>query len=53
MATLVLFKNYNNYFNRRIKNLSYENMIANYDYEILTNINFNPNDELSTEQIIN
>jgi hypothetical protein len=28
-------------------------MIANYDYEILTNINFNPNDELSTEQIIN
>lgn len=53
MATLVLFKNYNNYFNRRIKNLSYENMIANYDYETLTNINFNPNDELSTEQIIN
>ena len=53
MATLVLFKNYNNYFNRRIKNQSYEYMIANYDYQILTNINFNPNDELSTEQIIN
>lgn len=49
MSTLKFLKNYSNYYNRRIIR---EN-IDNYESETFTNINFNPNDDLVTEQIIN
>lgn len=50
MANLLFLKNYNNYFNRRIKT---DTNFSNYNYEILQNTNFNPNDEVITEHIIN
>lgn len=50
MAHLLLLKNYNNYFNRRIKT---DTNFSNYDHAILQNTNFNPNDEIMTEHIIN
>ena len=50
MANLLFLKNYNNYYNRRIKT---DTNFSNYDYEIVQKINFNPNDEIVTEQIIN
>lgn len=50
MSNLLFLKNYNNYFNRRIKT---DTNFSNYTYEILQNTNFNPNDEIITEHIIN
>ena len=45
--------NYNNYFNRTLKYLENINEYAEYDSIVFPNINFNPNDEVSTEQIVN
>ena len=53
MATLYFIKEYNNYYNRIIKRNSFEYITENYDYEILDNVNFNPNDDITTEQIVN
>ena len=50
MSNLLFLKNYNNYYNRRIKT---DINFSNYDYQILQNINFNPNDDIDTEQIVN
>lgn len=52
MSNLTFFKNYNNYFNRIEKNNKKENL-AGLDKVIYTNINFNPNDGLTTELIVN
>lgn len=45
--------NYNNYFNRTLKYLENINEYAEYDSIVFSNINFNPNDEVTTEQIVN
>ena len=50
MANLLFLKNYNNYFNRKVKT---DTDFSNYEYEILQNTNFNPNDEVFTEHIVN
>ena len=52
MAILCLLKNYNNYSNRIAKRSDFSDLV-NYDYVIQKNINFNPNDGVNTEQIIN
>lgn len=56
---LIFLKGYNNYFNRIVKK---ESTIADYkaavldgtilNYIELTNINFNPNDGITTELIV-
>lgn len=52
---LILLKNFNNYFNRKIiKYETYEEYVQQVpDSDILKNINFIPNDGITTEQIIN
>ncbi len=50
MANLLFLNNYNNYYNRRIKT---DTNFSNYVNAIVQNINFNPNDDIDTEQIIN
>lgn len=51
---LILLKNFNNYYNRKIiKYDSYLDYTAQYENKILLNINFVPNDGVTTEQIIN
>lgn len=45
--------NYNNYLNRTLKYLETVNEYAEYDSIVFSNINFNPNDEITTEQILN
>lgn len=49
MSRLRFLKNYNNYYNRIIKLGSY----TSYINQVFYNINFNPNDGLYTEQIVN
>ena len=49
MSRLRFLKNYNNYYNRMIKIGHY----TNYEDQLVLNINFNPNDGLYTEQIVN
>jgi len=53
LATLVLFKNYNNYFNRIIKHDVNFSDYMGYTHEEKELINFNPNDGVTTEHIIN
>lgn len=53
MSKLVFIKDYNNYYNRIIKRESYSYITEYYTYDEVTAVNFNPNDDLSTEQIIN
>lgn len=57
MAKILLLKNYNNYFNRIIKGYSdlsdYQTAVGTGNYELDTQINFNPNDNVSAELIIN
>lgn len=52
MAKLTFFKQYNNLFNRIEKNNKTENL-AVYTKQDINSINFNPNDGLNTEQIVN
>lgn len=49
MSRLRFLKSYNNYYNRIIKTGNY----TSYIDQLLLNINFNPNDDLVTEQIVN
>lgn len=49
MSRLRFLKNYNNYYNRIIKRGSY----TSYINQLFYNINFNPNNGLYTEQIVN
>lgn len=49
MARLRFLKEYNNYYNRIIKVGSY----ISYIDQTFLNVNFNPNDGLNTEQIVN
>lgn len=52
--TLTFLRNYNNYFNRIIKQEnSYSDYINNYEYVNINNINFSPNDGVATTQIVN
>lgn len=44
---------YNNYLNRTLKYLDNIEEYAEYDSIVFSNINFNPNDEVTTEQILN
>ena len=54
LNTLIFLKNFNNYFNRKVKyHRTLADYINNYTYQDLNNINFNPNDGVSAEQIIN
>ena len=52
MAKLTFLKNYNNYFNRIEKNNT-EELLSTYDQVSFNDINFNPNDGLTTEAIVN
>lgn len=54
MSTLVFLQNYNNYYNRVIKRSdSYSDYLSNYNYIINNNVNFVPNDNVTTTQVIN
>ena len=54
LNTLIFLKNFNNYFNRKVKYYrTLADYINKYTYHDLNNINFNPNDGVSAEQIIN
>ena len=53
MAILKFLKNYNNYYNRIVKHDTLVSEFNNYPNAGITNINFNPNDGLYTEQIVN
>lgn len=57
MAKILLLKNYNNYFNRIIKGYSdlsdYQTAVGTGNYDLDIQINFNPNDNVSAELIIN
>lgn len=51
---LVLLKEFNNYFNRKIIKLdNYTDYTTSYTYHTVTGVDFNPNDGVDTEQIIN
>lgn len=55
MSTLYLI-NYNNYYNRKVKKENSVSAYASYlpsGATALSNINFNPNDGINTEQIVN
>lgn len=52
MAKLTYFKNYNNYFNSIEKNNKQEDLTG-YDKVTINDINFNSNDGLTTELIVN
>lgn len=52
MSKLTFLKQYNNYFNRIVKNNKSE-LLLGYTKQDFNNINFNPNDGLTTEQIVN
>lgn len=52
--TLTFLRNYNNYFNRKVKYYDFlADYINQYTYYDIGGINFNPNDGISAEQIIN
>ena len=53
MATLKLFKNYNNYFNRIVKHDYSKATMSNYETIDKTNINFDEQDGLYTEAVVN
>lgn len=54
LNTLTFLRNYNNYFNRKVKYYnSLTEYINQYTYYDFSGINFNPNDGVSAEQIIN
>lgn len=53
MSTLVLFRNYNNYFNRIVKHDVNFSDYMGYTQEEQNLVNFNPNDGVRTEHIIN
>ena len=50
MPSIYIYK-YNNYYNRQVK---YESSISNYGTALYieTNVNFNPNDEVNTQQLV-
>ena len=52
---LLFLKQYNNYANNIVKHSesTIKNIILEYDHRLYTNINFNPNDGIKTNQIIN
>lgn len=51
---LLFLNGYNNYFNRRLKKEnSIEDYINGYNYEIRTEVNFNPNDGVKTTIVLN
>lgn len=53
-STIVLLEDFNNYFNRKIKKYdTLASYTSNYTYLTLTDINFNENNEVSTEIIFN
>ena len=52
MSKLTFFKNYNNYYNRIVKDNVHENLTG-YTKASFDNINFNPNNDIETKQIIN
>lgn len=53
-SNLYLLSGYNNYINRTLKILNtVMDYLDNYDAASFSGINFNPNDEISTEQILN
>lgn len=54
LNSIILLENFNNYFNRKIILLpDVDSYISNYDYNDFKDINFNPNDDVSTEIVFN
>lgn len=54
LNSIILLEKFNNYFNRKIKLLpDVDSYISNYDYNDFKDINFNPNDDVSTEIVFN
>lgn len=52
MSKLTFLKNYNNYYNRIVKKNAKEDL-TNVIKQDFNNINFNPNNDIETTQIIN
>ena len=52
MSKLTFLKDYNNYFNRTIKN-NKKQVINNYDNVSFNNINFDIADGINTTQVVN
>lgn len=52
MSKLTFLKEYNNYYNRIVKDNVHENLTG-YTKASFDNINFNPNNDIETKQIIN
>lgn len=53
MFNTLYLLNYNNYYNRLVKQESSLNGYLNYDVATCAGINFNPNDGIATEQTVN
>lgn len=53
MSVLRFYRNYNNYANNIVKNSPNMLSFMDYDYVELANTNFNPNDDITTEHIVN
>ena len=51
---LLFLNGYNNYFNRKLKKQNFiEDYIRDYNYEIRSEVNFNPNDGVKTTVVLN
>ena len=53
MSKLIFYRNFNNYINRINKHTTSLTDFVGYDNEIVSDTNFNPNDDTVTEHIIN
>lgn len=53
MSTLTFLRNYNNYFNRIIKHDYLATTMTSYDSTSFNNINFDEQDGIYTEQVVN
>jgi len=53
MSKLIFYRNFNNYINRINKHTTSLTDFVGYDNEIVSDTNFNPNDDTVTEHIVN
>ena len=54
MKNIIFINGYNNYYNRKVKySKDLNDYLDNYECYIKTNINFNPNDGVSTKLTAN
>ncbi len=51
MSILKYYKNFNNYFNRRV--IKSDTLPIGFDVNVENDVNWNPNDDITTEKIVN